>query len=88
MIDVNDYRALSLLTPTQNELCIAGTDKADIVLANVLTGLSFAEPLPERKVVIDGGEHPVIAIPALDIDIEDKKARQMKICWAFLLMKI
>lgn len=80
MSAVNDFPALSHFIPAANAISIAGTDSADIALANVLTGLSFAEPLAEHTAIIDGTEHPVIALPALDIAVGDEQARHAVLC--------
>ncbi|MBU2862296.1 hypothetical protein KO489_00420 [Reinekea forsetii] len=69
------FPALAKYFPIQGAVSLTETDSADIALANVLTGLSHMSEQDDFKVFVESESLPILAFPALPLEIEDEDVR-------------
>ena len=72
---ITTYPALAKYFPKKGAVSLTETDSADIALANVLTGLSHMAEQEGFKVSIEDESLPMLAFPALPLEIEDEDVR-------------
>ncbi len=73
---VQHYPRLAAYTPVEGVITLCEVDSVDIALANVLVGVSHAQPQDGISIIVDNTPQNIIAVPYIDIEITDETARQ------------
>ena len=76
MTTVQNFPRLSAYSAVEGTVALCEIDSAKIALANVLVGLSHCQPQEAFNVIIENVPQPVIALPIVDLDVEDEAGRQ------------